>query len=71
MCFRNIEEMKQQLKELWKEGTHICSVPGPTGEQAKVRGYCCSISVVLMKKGSHNSSKMVKDCLSWLHKQIC
>lgn len=53
VCFRNIEEMKQQLKELWKEGTHICSVPGPTGEQAKVRGYCCYISVVLMKKGVH------------------
>ncbi|CAG03527.1 unnamed protein product [Tetraodon nigroviridis] len=32
---RNIEAMKQRLKELWKEGTHICSVPGPTGEQAK------------------------------------
>lgn len=29
--------MKQRLKELWKEGAHICSVPGPTGEQAKVR----------------------------------
>lgn len=36
VCFRNIEVMKQRLKELWKEGTQICSVPGPTGEQAKV-----------------------------------
>lgn len=51
VCFRNIEVMKQRLKELWKEGTQICSVPGPTGEQAKVRLYCCYISVVLMQKG--------------------
>lgn len=33
---RNIEVMKQRLKDLWKEGSRICSLPGPTGEQAKV-----------------------------------
>ncbi|TWW68797.1 KATNB1-like protein 1 [Takifugu flavidus] len=32
---RNIEVMKQRLKDLWKEGSRICSLPGPTGEQAK------------------------------------
>lgn len=35
---RNIEVMKQRLKDLWKEGAHICLVPGSTGELAKVRG---------------------------------
>lgn len=29
--------MKQRLKDLWKEGAHICLVPGSTGELAKVR----------------------------------
>lgn len=33
---RNIEVMKQRLKDLWKEGAHICLVPGSTGELAKV-----------------------------------
>lgn len=33
---RNIEVMKQRLKDLWKEGAHICLLPGSTGELAKV-----------------------------------
>ncbi|KAF3703105.1 KATNB1-like protein 1 Katanin p80 subunit B-like 1 [Channa argus] len=32
---RNIEVMKQRLKDLWKEGTVLCLVPGATGELAK------------------------------------
>lgn len=36
MFYRNIEVMKQRLKDLWKEGAHICLVPGSTGELAKV-----------------------------------
>lgn len=32
---RNIEVMKQRLKDLWKEGSHICLLPGSTGELAK------------------------------------
>ncbi|XP_029966159.1 KATNB1-like protein 1 isoform X2 [Salarias fasciatus] len=32
---RNIEVMKQQLKDLWKDGARLCSVPGSTGELAK------------------------------------
>lgn len=28
--------MKQRLKDLWKEGAHICLLPGSTGELAKV-----------------------------------
>uniref|UniRef100_A0A3B4EY13 Katanin p80 subunit B-like 1 n=1 Tax=Pundamilia nyererei TaxID=303518 RepID=A0A3B4EY13_9CICH len=34
---RNMEVMKQRLKDLWKEGTRLCLVPGTTGELAKVR----------------------------------
>lgn len=33
---RNIEVMKQRLKDLWKEGTRLCLIPGSTGELAKV-----------------------------------
>ncbi|XP_026175183.1 KATNB1-like protein 1 isoform X2 [Mastacembelus armatus] len=32
---RNIEVMRQRLKDLWKEGTQLCLAPGPTGELAK------------------------------------
>lgn len=32
---RNIEVMKQRLKDLWKEGARLCLVPGSTGELAK------------------------------------
>ncbi|KAI3363665.1 hypothetical protein L3Q82_001293 [Scortum barcoo] len=32
---RNIEVMKQRLKDLWKEGARLCVVPGSTGELAK------------------------------------
>ncbi|KAA8583017.1 KATNB1-like protein 1 [Etheostoma spectabile] len=32
---RNIEIMKQRLKDLWKEGGRLCLVPGSTGELAK------------------------------------
>ncbi|XP_074471744.1 KATNB1-like protein 1 isoform X2 [Sebastes fasciatus] len=32
---RNIEVMKQRLKDLWKEGARLCMVPGSTGELAK------------------------------------
>ncbi|KAI9543860.1 hypothetical protein NQZ68_004908 [Dissostichus eleginoides] len=32
---RNIEVMKQRLKDLWKEGAQSCLVPGSTGELAK------------------------------------
>ncbi|KAK2855949.1 hypothetical protein Q5P01_004684 [Channa striata] len=32
---RNIEVMKQRLKDLWKEGTRLCLAPGSTGELAK------------------------------------
>ncbi|CAL8317309.1 unnamed protein product [Merluccius merluccius] len=39
---RNIELMKQQLKDLWKEGARLCSVPGTTGEMAKVIESCVS-----------------------------
>ncbi|XP_068199235.1 KATNB1-like protein 1 [Antennarius striatus] len=31
---RNIEIIKQRLKDLWKEGTLLCLVPGSTGELA-------------------------------------
>ncbi|XP_030201282.1 KATNB1-like protein 1 [Gadus morhua] len=33
---RNVEVLKQQLKDLWQEGGRLCSVPGTTGEMAKV-----------------------------------
>ncbi|XP_072301815.1 KATNB1-like protein 1 [Eucyclogobius newberryi] len=32
---RNIEVMKQRLKDLWKEGSRLCAVPGSTGDLAK------------------------------------
>ncbi|KAG7509329.1 hypothetical protein JOB18_041524 [Solea senegalensis] len=32
---RNVEVMRQRLKDLWKEGARICLVPGSTGELAK------------------------------------
>uniref|UniRef100_A0A1A8HEN2 Katanin p80 subunit B-like 1 n=1 Tax=Nothobranchius korthausae TaxID=1143690 RepID=A0A1A8HEN2_9TELE len=32
---RNIEMMRQRLKDLWKEGSRLCSVPGSIGELAK------------------------------------
>nr|XP_020459698.1 KATNB1-like protein 1 [Monopterus albus]XP_020459700.1 KATNB1-like protein 1 [Monopterus albus] len=32
---RNIEVMRQRLKDLWKEAVQLCSVPGSTGELAK------------------------------------
>ncbi|KAL7387822.1 hypothetical protein ABVT39_002051 [Epinephelus coioides] len=32
---RNIEVMKQRLKDLWKDGARLCLVPGSTGELAK------------------------------------
>ncbi|XP_069564666.1 KATNB1-like protein 1 isoform X2 [Brachyistius frenatus] len=32
---RNVEVMKQRLKDLWKEGTRLCLVPGSTGELAE------------------------------------
>lgn len=32
---RNMEVMRQQLKDLWKDGARLCSVPGSTGELAK------------------------------------
>lgn len=35
---RNMEVMRQKLKDLWKDGTRLCSVPGSTGELAKVVG---------------------------------
>lgn len=60
--FRNIEAMKQRLKELWKEGTHICSVPGPTGEQAKVRGHCYYVYKKMLIQC--NYSEIVKDGLT-------
>ncbi|XP_076023485.1 KATNB1-like protein 1 [Genypterus blacodes] len=33
---RNVEVLKQRLKDLWKEGARLCLVPGSTGELAKV-----------------------------------
>ncbi|KAJ8290421.1 hypothetical protein GJAV_G00012640 [Gymnothorax javanicus] len=33
---RNIQVMKEQLQELWKHGCHLSSVPGTTGDLAKV-----------------------------------
>ncbi|XP_055088336.1 KATNB1-like protein 1 [Periophthalmus magnuspinnatus] len=35
---RNIEVMKQRLKDLWKEGSKLCAVPGSTGDLAKAIG---------------------------------
>lgn len=32
----NVKVMKQRLKDLWKEGTRLCLIPGSTGELAKV-----------------------------------
>lgn len=32
---RNIDVMKQRLKDLWKEGSRLCAVPGSTGDLAK------------------------------------
>ncbi|XP_028296161.1 KATNB1-like protein 1 [Gouania willdenowi] len=32
---RNVEVMKQRLKDLWKDGTQLCLAPGSTGELAK------------------------------------
>lgn len=34
--FRNVEVMRQRLKDLWKEGPRLCLIPGSTGELAKV-----------------------------------
>lgn len=33
----NIQVMKQQLQELWVEGSRLILVPGTTGEIAKVK----------------------------------
>ncbi|XP_068610027.1 KATNB1-like protein 1 [Brachionichthys hirsutus] len=35
---RNVEVMKQRLKDLWKEETRLCLVPGSTGELATAIG---------------------------------
>ncbi|XP_053737619.1 KATNB1-like protein 1 [Synchiropus splendidus] len=32
---RNVRVMRQQLKDLWKEGARLCSAPGLTGELAQ------------------------------------
>ncbi|XP_062267370.1 KATNB1-like protein 1 isoform X2 [Platichthys flesus] len=32
---RNIEVMKQRLKDVWKDGARLCLIPGSTGELAK------------------------------------
>uniref|UniRef100_A0A8C6WVX1 Katanin p80 subunit B-like 1 n=1 Tax=Neogobius melanostomus TaxID=47308 RepID=A0A8C6WVX1_9GOBI len=32
---RNIDFMKQRLKDMWKEGSRLCVVPGSTGDLAK------------------------------------
>ncbi|KAE8286709.1 KATNB1-like protein 1 Katanin p80 subunit B-like 1 [Larimichthys crocea] len=41
---RNIEVMKQRLKDLWKEGARLCLVPGSTGELAKaVEAYLAQL----------------------------
>ncbi|KAM9840020.1 KATNB1-like protein 1 [Aulostomus maculatus] len=32
---RNVEVMKQRLKDLWKDGAKLCLVPGSTGDLAK------------------------------------
>ncbi|XP_061843132.1 KATNB1-like protein 1 [Nerophis lumbriciformis] len=32
---RNIEVLKQRLKDLWKDGARLCLVPGSTGDLAK------------------------------------
>lgn len=32
---RNIDVMKQRLKDLWKEGSRLCAIPGSTGDLAK------------------------------------
>nr|XP_046229243.1 KATNB1-like protein 1 [Scatophagus argus]XP_046229244.1 KATNB1-like protein 1 [Scatophagus argus] len=39
---RNIEVIKQRLKDLWKEGARLCLVPGSTGELAKAIEACLS-----------------------------
>ncbi|XP_017267270.1 KATNB1-like protein 1 isoform X2 [Kryptolebias marmoratus] len=31
---RNVDIMRQRLKDLWKEGARLCLVPGPVGELA-------------------------------------
>ncbi|KAM9704705.1 KATNB1-like protein 1 isoform 1-T1 [Menidia menidia] len=32
---RNVDAMKQRLKDLWKEGARLCLIPGSVGELAK------------------------------------
>ncbi|XP_041832586.1 KATNB1-like protein 1 [Melanotaenia boesemani] len=32
---RNVDVMRQRLKDLWKEGARLCSIPGSVGEVAK------------------------------------
>lgn len=41
-----MEVMKQRLKDLWKEGTRLCLVPGTTGELAKVRNITAVPSLI-------------------------
>lgn len=41
-----MEVMKQRLKDLWKEGTRLCLVPGTTGELAKVRNITTVPSLI-------------------------
>lgn len=37
---RNIDVMKQRLKDLWKEGSRLCVIPGSTGDLAKaIKAY--------------------------------
>ncbi|KAJ7989098.1 hypothetical protein DPEC_G00316010 [Dallia pectoralis] len=36
----NFQVFKQQLKEFWKQESYLSSVPGSTGEIAKVIDYC-------------------------------
>ena len=43
---RNLQAMRQQLKECWEDGTQLSSVPGTTGEIAKVD--CCSFMLQII-----------------------
>lgn len=41
---RNVDVMKQRLKDLWKEGSRLCAVPGSTGDLAKaIEAYLCQL----------------------------
>ena len=50
---RNVEVLKQQLKDLWQEAGRLGSVPGTTGEMAKVNSHDVLCDYLMMVHLGH------------------